>query len=394
MEQFLSYFVYNYYVLIGLAVLFIIILIQVYYYLSYYNKVISYSDNKEEYSDKIPSVSVIIIAKNESENLAANLPLILSQDYKDFEVIVVNDGSTDESYSILDKLSKEDNKLYHTFSTLSDDLDSSRRRVLSMTIGIKAARNEVLLFTEAASKPMSNKWISSMMSSLESNKEIVIGYSLLEIKNTFWSKIAQFDNLIFSLQYLSMSIKNHPFIGVYRNIAYRKHLFFDNKGFSSTLSYDNAEEIFLNRIMTKDNTTISITKESFTSTKVENYSSWRNLKTIYLKAKSHLKHFTPKRFSVETASRYLLFIVAIYLITYCLIKNLWIYLTISVVLLILNQIIKITVLKKESKHFETSLNYLLYPILNLLQPIFNCYFLRSSKKNEKNINERNKLILF
>lgn len=383
MKYFLSYFVYNNYVFIGLFVLFILIVIRAIYYFCYYNKVVPSNNDSELSSDEKPSVSVIIIAKNESENLANNLPLILTQDYPNYEVVVVNEGSTDDSFFLLEKLSKEDSKLYHTFSTVSEDLNSNRRRILSMTIGIKAARNEILLFTEASSSPISNQWISSMMKALEPEKDIVLGYSLLDMKNFCWCKIAKFDNLMFSLQYLSMALKNKPFIGVYRNIAYRKHLFFDNKGFSSTLSFDYAEEIFLNRIMTDNNTSIAKTKQSFTSTKIENFSSWKNLKTSYLRAKSHFKQFTPKIFSLETTSRYLLLLFAISLITYCTIIHLWIYVAICIILLIINEVIQIKVLKKASRHFETPLNYSLLPILDLLQPIYNNFFLQSSKKKYK-----------
>ena len=387
MEQFLSYLVFNTYSLIGLSILLLLLLIQAYYYLFYYKKTTSYLHEEgainDTHSVEKPSVSVIIIARNESENLIANLPLILSQDYPNFEVIVVNDGSTDESYFFLENLASEDSRLYHTFSPISeDDIDPNRRKILPMTIGIKAARNEILLFTEACSKPTTNHWISSMIDNL-GNKDVVLGYSFFDMKNSFWNKVADFDNLMFSLQYLSMALKKKPFTGTYRNIAYRKHLFFDNKGFSSTLSYSHAEEIFLNRIVTENNTAISINKESFISTQIETFSYWKNLKMIYLNAKSHFLKFTPKRFILETLSRYLFLIIGIATITYSIIENLWTVLTLTILLFLIKYFMQFFILKKAFDQFETPVNGFLFPTLNYIHPIYNSNFLQASKHKRK-----------
>jgi glycosyltransferase involved in cell wall biosynthesis len=386
MEQILSYFTFDIVGIIGISTIGLIALIQIYFYLFYYKKPISYfkkQENKNEEIENLPPVSVIIIAKNESENLEENLPLILAQNYPNFEVIVVNDGSTDESHNLLERLSKADPRLYHTFSPDSEDKDSDRRKVLSMTIGIKAARNEILLFTEAGSKPLSNNWISSMVKELKDDKEIVLGYSLFDIKNTSWSKVAIFDNLIFSLQYFSMAIKSMPFGGTYRNIVYKKHLFFDNKGFSATLNYDNAEEIFLNRIMTSTNTTVSLSEDSFISTKIENFSHWKNIKMIYCKAKSHFERFTPKRFSIETFTRYLFYISVLATLIYSAIAFLWVYLSVAILIFLIRYIIQLIILKKSAQHFQMSPMYLLLPIMDIVQPLYNFNFNRLSKKRRK-----------
>lgn len=383
----LSYFIFDIVGIIGLSALLLIFLIQLYFYLAYYRKPLIYFQKKtDEETDKtqLPSVSVIIIAKNESENLVENLPYVLDQDYPKYEVVVVNDGSTDESYHFLENLSKDNPHLYHTFSPISEDKDSDRRRILAMTIGIKAARNEVLLFTEAGSRPLSNKWIESMVSNLSGDKEIVLGYSKFETNTTsFWSKIAHFDNLLFSLQYLSKAIKKRPFTGTYRNIAYKKHLFFDNKGFSAILNFENAEEIFFNRIMNTENTAIEISSDSFTSTKIENYYHWKNLKTIYARAKSQFKKSSPNVFKTETYSRYIFYIFAILGIVYSALYALWAYLIAIVLIYVIRFVIQSYILKKTSVHFDSPLKKLSLPLLEVLQPIYNNRFWRLSKKKKK-----------
>ncbi|QIK61039.1 glycosyltransferase [Dysgonomonas sp. HDW5A] len=385
MEQFLSYFTLDVIGIALLSTLLIMLFIQIYFYLAYYKKPLSYlkqiADTHEEITP-LPSVSVIIVAKDESENLAKCLPSILNQDYPDYEVIVVNDGSTDESEFLLKNLKREYPFLYSTFSPYSDANETIQNKVLPLTIGIKAARKDILLFTEADSLPMTNQWVKSMVNSL-ANKDIVVGYSRFTESEDFSNKTALFDNLIFTLQYMSMAIKDKPFAGLYKNLAYRKHLFFDNKGFSATLNYDNAEEVFVNYIMTDNNTAIALSQDSYVSTELDNFSHWRKIKTAYSRAKFNFKGFTGGVFSLETLSRYLFYSLAIASIVYSIISQLWVYLGAAILLFIIRYIIQIIVLNKASDHFLTNRFHLSLPFLDLIQPYYNSYFSRISKSKKR-----------
>lgn len=385
MEQFLSYFTLDVIGIALLSTLLIMLFIQIYFYLAYYKKPLSYlkqiADTHEEITP-LPSVSVIIVAKDESENLAKCLPSILNQDYPDYEVIVVNDGSTDESEFLLKNLKREYPFLYSTFSPYSDVNETIQNKVLPLTIGIKAARKDILLFTEADSLPMTNQWIKSMVHSL-ADKDIVVGYSRFTVGEDFSNKTALFDNLIFTLQYMSMAIKDKPFAGLYKNLAYRKHLFFDNKGFSATLNYDNAEEVFVNYIMTDNNTAIALSQDSYVSTELDNFSHWRKIKTAYSRAKFNFKGFTGGIFSLETLSRYLFYILTIASIVYSIVSQLWVYLGAAILLFIIRYIIQIVVLNKASDHFLTNRFHLSLPFLDLIQPYYNSYFSRISKSKKR-----------
>lgn len=385
MEQFLSYFTLDVIGIALLSTLLIMLFIQIYFYLAYYKKPLSYlkqiADTHEEITP-LPSVSVIIVAKDESENLAKCLPSILNQDYPDYEVIVVNDGSTDESEFLLKNLKREYPFLYSTFSPYSDANETIQNKVLPLTIGIKAARKDILLFTEADSLPMTNQWVKSMVNSL-ADKDIVVGYSRFTEGEDFSNKTALFDNLIFTLQYMSMAIKNKPFAGLYKNLAYRKHLFFDNKGFSATLNYDNAEEVFVNYIMTENNTAIALSQDSYVSTELDNFSHWRKIKTAYSRAKFNFKGFTGGVFSLETLSRYLFYSLTIASIVYSIISQLWVYLGAAILLFIIRYIIQIVILNKASDHFLTNRFHLSLPFLDLIQPYYNSYFSRISKSKKR-----------
>lgn len=385
MEQFLSYFTLDVIGIALLSTLLIMLFIQIYFYLAYYKKPLSYlkqiADTHEEITP-LPSVSVIIVAKDESENLAKCLPSILNQDYPDYEVIVVNDGSTDESEFLLKNLKREYPFLYSTFSPYSDVNETIQNKVLPLTIGIKAARKDILLFTEADSLPMTNQWIKSMVHSL-ADKDIVVGYSRFTEGEDFSNKTALFDNLIFTLQYMSMAIKDKPFAGLYKNLAYRKHLFFDNKGFSATLNYDNAEEVFVNYIMTDNNTAIALSQDSYVSTELDNFSHWRKIKTAYGRAKFNFKGFTGGIFSLETLSRYLFYILTIASTVYSIVSQLWVYLGAAILLFIIRYIIQIVILNKASDHFLTNRFHLSLPFLDLIQPYYNSYFSRISKSKKR-----------
>lgn len=390
----LSQMVFDIPSIIGMSVLLIAFFIQIYFYLYYYKKPISfYSNNKEQAINTHigkPSVSVIIVAKNESENLEKNLSSILEQDYPNFEIIVVNDGSTDESQNYLELLSKKDNRLYSTFLPSSEDKEGDRRRIICLTIGIKAAKNDILLFTEAGASPSTKGWISSMVKHIHNEKEIVLGYSNLIAPNSFWGKVCRFDNLLFTLQYYSMAIIHKPFIGTYTNIAYRKELFFDNKGFSKALNFEYADEVFLNQIMTTENTAVALDQDSFVKINIENYSHWKTLKRVYCRSKKYFKKQTAMRFNFETYSRYLLYVLTLLLLVYTIGNKLWIYLIGTIILFSLRNLIQTSILKKAFEHFNIKRLNIALPFIELLQPLYLLNFGKEKNLNSKRRNRRQK----
>lgn len=385
MEQIQNYFTFDLTGIIILSVLFIAFIVQLFYYLFYYNKPVSYIKHRTApyiEQGKLPAVSVIIVAKNESENLAKNLPHILEQKYPNFEVVVVNDGSTDESDYLLKSMKLQYTNLYHTFSPESEDLSATRQKILSLTIGIKAAKNDILLFTEADSAPLSDNWIRSMVSELDNN-DIVIGYNKIAAKNGFWGKIAHFDNLLFSLQYLSKSIRNQAYTGVYSNVAYKKHLFFNNKGFSAFLNYDSAEQIFLNHLLNENKTSVALEHDSFVCSDIESFAKWKSIKSNYYKARRQFKNNRHKTFALETLSRWIFYITSITGLSYTIYTELWAYLAGFIVFIAVRYTIQVVVINNAAKHFQSKPNFIILPVLEIFQAIYNHRFISFSKKKYK-----------
>lgn len=375
-ESFLNFDVPD---VILLSLFFLLFLVQIYFYQVYYKKPVAKAKllntgEESRYGKRtLPKISVIIVSVNESENLAQNLPFVLEQDYPDFEVIVVNDGSTDESDILLESLKLKYPNLYSTYLPLSNDRLLSRRK-LSFTLGIKAATGDILLFTEPYSKPISNKWISSIAEEFSEGKEVVLGYSYYKKDSKIYNRLARFDNLFFSLRYLSMAIKNKPYTGTYTNVAYKRHLFFDKKGFSSLLNIEDGDKVFINRIVNSSNTAVALSEDSFVETSLYSYSLWRQICRSYSNAKKYFRGVTPKRFIVEYYSRYLFYILFVLLVAKAAMPINVALLGAGCLIFLVRLIIQMVVINRSASYFKTGKFYFSLIFLDLYLPLYKLRF--------------------
>lgn len=209
-----------------------------------------------------PSVSVVVYAKADGENLRTLLPQILEQDYPaQMEVIVVNDASIDNTETIVSELELRYSNLYMTFTP--DQSRSLSRRKLSLTLGIKAARYDVVLLTCGNCRVESNQWMRAMMRHIVAGKEVVLGYAEPwgddEPDNDRRKRRRAFDTLWQSVRWISSAICGHPIMGTGYNLAYLRRLFFQHKGFSQTLHLTYGDDdLFVNEIATGRNTAVEL----------------------------------------------------------------------------------------------------------------------------------------
>lgn len=229
----------------------------------------------------LPSVSIIICAKNEEENLKKNLPLILSQDYPSFEIVVVNDNSTDNSLDYL--LEIQNNFPNFTVANLQWDTSPGKKEALS--VGIKKARFDTLLLTDADCRPISKKWLFFMQNALTDTIEIGLGHGPYLPLRGFLNIFLRFESLYTAIQYQSFALVGLPYMGVGRNLIYKKSLFEKAGGFQEHLHLPSGDDdLFINAVAHKDNTTIIINPATFVFSEAK--SSW----TGYYNQKS--RHFT------------------------------------------------------------------------------------------------------
>jgi poly-beta-1,6-N-acetyl-D-glucosamine synthase len=364
--------------IIFLSIFLFLFIAQVVYYLFIYLRAVQY---KPAYIDHKPEpVSIVICARDEAENLEKNLPSILEQDYKSFEVIVVNDCSSDNTEKVLENLQKK----YHNLRTtiIKEDEKFTHGKKLALTIGIKAAKNEWLLLTDADCMAGSKQWLSTMQKSFSPDTSIVLGYSGYIFEKGFLNSIIRFDTFFSALQYMGFAMAGIPYMGVGRNLAYRKSLFFENKGFAShSYLMSGDDDLFINEVATGEKTRVELSQTSHTYSKAKsNFNSWIFQKRRHLTTGFKYKSKHKFLLACEPLSRsffYLCFIVL-------LILNIHPALVLS--LFFIRLIIQLIIIKtgmnllKEKKLLLPSLLYdIILPWFNLSIVMLNSV---SSKKNK------------
>ena len=256
------------------------LLIQCFYYFGVYLRLPTYKPGKRRNSTK--GISVVICARNEANNLERFLPLILEQNYPKFEVVVVNDCSTDHTEELLSELKVTYEKLRYTNIPLNEKFAHGKK--LALTIGLKSAQYDHVLLTDADCYPTSKGWLQSMAGNLGGDKEIVLGYGSYEKQKGLLNIIIRYETVFTAIQYFSFAIKGRPYMGVGRNLAYRRDIFFRNKGFASHYELASGDDdLFINEVVRGTGTRIEIHEESHTISE-----SKRKWKEWYYQKKRHL----------------------------------------------------------------------------------------------------------
>ena len=266
------------------------IAVQIFYYLYFFTRLAYHKipQETEEENINLP-MSIIVCARDEATKLAQNLPGVLVQHHKaNTEVIIVNDNSVDETKYILDEFKKSFNNINHIELRQEAMLISGKKFPLS--VGIKSAKYETLLLTDADCVPASEFWVDKMQAAYaNSNIEIVLGYGAYHKKAGLLNKLIRFETYHTALQYFSYALAGVPYMGIGRNLSYKRDVFIRNKGFASInniLSGD--DDLFINKIANKTNTAIVIDKDAHTlSEPKKTWGSW-------IKQKS--RHYTTSKY--------------------------------------------------------------------------------------------------
>lgn len=351
-----------------------LLIIQYIYYLGIYCRMHRRNNaerkNELHFTKELPPLSVVICARNESENLRRFLPSVLEQDYPKFEVIVINDGSTDESEAVLSAFEEKYQHLYHSFTP--ENARYISRKKLALTLGIKASKYDWLVFTEANCMPESNQWLRMMARNFTPHTQIVLGYSGYERGKGWLHKRVSFDALFTALRYLGFALAGMPYMGIGRNLAYRKELFFKQKGYSTHLNLQRGEDdLFINQIANADNTRVETDARAIMRMQpVERYKEWKEEKVSYMATARYFKGAQRLLLGFETFTRLLFYAACLGGIVMGIMSLHWLVAGIALLIYLLRFTVQAIVInqtasdQKEKRHY-----YLSLPVFDLLQPL-------------------------
>ncbi len=324
--------------------------------------------NSIEEGSAMEPVSIIICARNEDDNLTEFLPKILMQNYHEFEVVVVNDCSMDNTENVIDEFAKIFPNLKKV--TIKEDDYYKHGKKYAILIGIKGAKYDNLLFTDADCFPANENWLKEMSAGFVNKKEIVLGYGAYQKSAGFLNKIIRFDTFLIAVNYLSAAIKGKAYMGVGRNLAYKKELFYKEKGFSKHYHITSGDDdLFINQACTKDNTNIVVSHNSITySIAKENFSDWKRQKQRHLTTAPHYNSSSKTKIALGFVAQYgfhLLFL-SLFLFKTTMIA--------ALIGLILKIAIQMIIFKKASKKLNEmdlwALSFFYEVVLLIVYPIF------------------------
>lgn len=280
------------------------------YLFGLYMRFVFYRDSDRPYNHE--PVSIIIAARNEAANLEAFLPSVLQQDRDTMEVIVVNDGSSDATADVLARYAAR----YPFLKILSTEKPVGKKRAL--TLAIQQARYELLLFTDADCKPASPRWASEMLSQFRPGIDLVLGYGGYEVRKGLLNRFVQLDTALIAARYAGFCLWGKPYMGVGRNLAYRKSLWLANNGFAAhdDLPYGD-DDLFVMQASRKNNTALCFDPMAFTvSVPPGNFAGWFRQKTRHLHAGKRYGIGTSLLLGAEPVSELLFWMGGIALLAY------------------------------------------------------------------------------
>jgi glycosyltransferase involved in cell wall biosynthesis len=290
-----------------------VVFIQIFYYLGVFGK-FAFAKPQAITPKKLP-VSVIVCAKNEEENVKKYIPLLAEQNYPDFEIVLIDDASSDETLEAFEEFENQYQNIRLVKVKNNEAFWGNKKYAL--TLGIKASTKEYLLFTDADCYPTSKEWITAMTSQFTMNKTIVLGYGGYEkTERSLLNKIIRFETVLTAMQYFSWAKTGLPYMGVGRNLAYKKEEFFNVNGFIDHIQIRSGDDdLFVNQAATKANTTIAYSPESFTYSKAkETYKEWFTQKRRHVATANYYKFFDKIQLGLFYSSQLLFFLLVILLL--------------------------------------------------------------------------------
>ena len=235
-------------------------------------------------------VSLIVCAKNESDNLSKHIPLWLRQDHPKLELILINDASSDETPEVMNSFAQKDPDRVSVVHVKNNEAFWGNKKY-ALTLGIKRAKSRRMIFTDADCRPASDQWISTMAEQFSTEKQLVLGYGGYEKEKGLLNGLIRFETLMTAVQYFSYALAGIPYMGVGRNMGYTSNLYYANNGFMSHIQLPSGDDdLFVNQAATGKNTTVCLAPEAFTySVPKKTFSDWIQQKRRHITTSKEYK---------------------------------------------------------------------------------------------------------
>ena len=350
-------------------------IVQLFYFLFFYARLMS-KKRLPELEKPFP-ISVIIAARNEEKNLLNFLPLVLEQNYPMYEVVVVNDRSWDESLDVL--LALEQKYPHLRIVDIPDVGKDGFAKKMAITIGIKGANYDRLVFTDADCKPVNENWLGEMAKGFAHNKTLVLGAGGYLKQKGFLNKLIRYDANFIAIQYLSFAKAGIPYMGVGRNLAYTKELYDSVRGFKSHYHLISGDDdLFVNEVATKKNTTVVFNEDAVTfSVPKTSFKAWWRQKKRHLTTGGRYKFYQLFLLGLYPLSLFLFYITGITLIAF----NYFIYYIIGAIFFRI--LIQILIFIRPFKLMDSKDLLWMVPFLDIVFLFINPILLNSSKQSTK-----------
>ena len=341
----------------------VIVSIQIIYYVFIFSK-FAFAKEDNPSLKKIP-VSVIVCAKNEADNLSILIPKLLEQDYSHFEIVLINDASSDDTLEVMESFKAKHSNIKIVNVVNNEAFWGNKKYAL--TLGIKASSHDFLLFTDADCMPLSNQWIKTMSSHFTNEKSIVIGYgAYTKQSSSFLNKLIRFETLFTAIQYFSYVKIRMPYMAVGRNLAYRKDTFYAVNGFMNHFKIRSGDDdLFVNEAATYQNTSICFSKDSFTTSKPKaTFKDLYNQKRRHISTASHYKFKHKFLLGLFYFSQLFFWVLAIILFSLAF-KPI-----IVISLFVFRLLVQYIIIGYSSKKLDESATILLLPFLEIFLIVF------------------------
>jgi len=327
--------------------------------------------------DAYKPVSVVICGKNEGNNFRKNIPKIAVQNHPQFEIVLVDDHSTDETSSVFANLQEE---FTHITCVVKKDVPNRAGKKAALYAGVTAAKYEYIVVTDADCVPESEFWLQHMSASFGNETKLVLGISPNTKQTGFLRGLFRFETILTAMFYAGFALRGLPYMGVGRNMGFLRSVFLEQ--FTTILESNSAsgdDDLYVNMVAKPQSTTVCLHPDSYTwSHAPKRFLNWFRQKQRHLSVGFRYKPLHLFLLFLYPIAQWLFLLSLIWLLTTALRPF---ALLILVFVVLIQQILNVIILRK-LKQEDLALATPIYQILwLLLQPIIGLLsLLRSNKK--------------